>query len=197
VKVAIDDGNPKIGGRRVELSDPDPDWPAAFERERGAIEAALGSLGALRVEHIGSTAIQGIRAKPILDIMVGVQSFDFFDESRVRLETLGYDYDVNALLDDADRHVFRKGPAGPGRLRTHHLHYTVLGGKYWVRILAFREHLRVRPEVAREYEWLKIDLASKYADDGRRYTRGKGAFVRRIQDFAMKELPDKHSTAAF
>jgi len=121
--------------------------------------------------------------------MVGVQTYDLFDVIRERLESLDYDYDEDALQGDPGRHVFRKGPNDPGRLRTHHLHLTLLGSAYWIRILAFRDYLRARPRVAAEYEHLKTDLAQRYANDGHTYTREKGEFVRRVEAVAIRESP--------
>jgi GrpB-like predicted nucleotidyltransferase (UPF0157 family) len=173
--------------RRVELREPDPAWASAYERERTVIESALAGLGLRRIEHIGSTAVPGIRAKPIIDIMVGVETYDLFDVIRGRLESLGYEYDENALTDDPGRHVFRKGLRDPTQLRSHHLHLTLLGSPYWMRILAFRDWLRAHPEVARDYERLKIGLAERFANDGRAHTRQKGEFVRRVEAMAMTE----------
>ena len=172
--------------RRVELSGPDPSWPTAYAGERAAIAEVLGTL-ARGIEHIGSTSIPGIRAKPILDVMVGVGSFNQFEDCRSRLEAMGYVYDPLAMQDDPDRRVFRRGPADQMLPRTHHLHMTRFGGWYWRRILAFRDHLRRNPRVATDYERLKIDLAERFREDGRRYTAGKGAFVREIQAIALKE----------
>lgn len=182
--------NPRVPGKRVELRRPDPTWAEVFEREARAILAALSPLGPIRVEHIGSTAVAGIRAKPVIDIMVGVESYARFDDYRGRLESLHYDYDERALHDDPDRHVFRKGPQPP-QLRTHHLHFTLWGGRYWVRILAFRDYLRAHASVAEEYERLKAELADRFAEDSRSYTRGKGAFVRRVQAIAMERTSQR------
>jgi GrpB-like predicted nucleotidyltransferase (UPF0157 family) len=163
-----------------------------FERERDAISANLSALGTLRVEHIGSTSIGAIRAKPIIDIMVGVSSYEPFEEYCVRFGALGYDYDVNALRDDPSRHVFRKGPADRDRPRTHHVHFTLLGCKYWVRILAFRDYLVANTDVAREYEKLKARLAVAYPGNVQSYTRGKSAFVRRIEETATLLLSERN-----
>ena len=98
------------------------------------------------------------------------------------LESLGYEYDALALRDDPSRHVFRKGSRD---LRTHHVHVTRQGSYYWRRLLAFRDYLREHPDVAGEYEQLKVRLAAAHPTDGRAYVRGKGEFVRRVQQRAM------------
>jgi GrpB-like predicted nucleotidyltransferase (UPF0157 family) len=171
-----------LRSHRVALVGPDRAWRKAFDLECVEILATIDGRAAIQVEHIGSTSIAGIRAKPIIDILLGIRDAAALTVVRQNLEALGYEYDVAALNDDPERHVFRKGPR---ELRTHQVHVTLVGGFYWNRILAFRDYLREHPEVAREYEQLKMHLAATHANDGRAYTHGKGSFVRRVQAVAL------------
>lgn len=175
--------------RRVELSEPELDWGLAYEREREAIYSAFGGLGSVNIEHIGSTAIAGIRAKPIIDIIVGVDRFDSLRVIRARLGSLGYVFDEVASAVEPGRYVFRKGPDNPVDPRTHHLHLTLFGDAPWTRLIAFRDYLHGNPSVAREYERLKVDLAQRFADDGNSYTREKGEFVRHVEALANWRRP--------
>lgn len=167
-------------GRRVLLVEPDDTWRHHFQIERTALERIFGGRD-VTVEHIGSTAIGTIRSKPVLDILVGVSGFAGFDEWLRGLHSLEYEYDAEAERTEPLRKVFRKGPK---HLRTHHLHLTVMGGRYWERILAFRDYLVVHVDVAREYEALKAELASRFPNDGRAYTAGKAEFVHRVEALA-------------
>jgi len=116
---------------------------------------------------------------------VGVETFLRLGEIQARLAQIGYDYDPAASTSEPNRHVFRKGPAASEQLRTHHLHLALINGPPWVRLLAFRDHLRAFPDVASQYEKMKTELARKFEDDGDSYTREKGAFVRRVEDIAL------------
>ena len=133
------------------------------------------------IEHVGSTAVAGLPAKPVIDIMVGVPDYDRLQEIGVALERLGYLRDAAAEQDEPARKVFRKGPADPRQLRSHHLHLTVRGGRYWCRLLAFRDQLRRDPVAAAEYAAVKASLLHTCAGDSRAYTRGKTDVVRRIE----------------
>ena len=158
-------------GEAVEIVAYDPAWPAEFEHERALIARALGDL-MLGIEHVGSTAVAGLGAKPIIDIMIAVH--DLADGERcVRpLEALGYEY---------------RGDAGiPGRLffarptprpRTHHLNMVEQGSDFWHRLLLFRDYLRDHPQEADRYYRLKVRLAAQFRDDRVGYTEAKTKFI--------------------
>ena len=163
----------------------DEAWPALFDQERALIERALGSW-AQGIEHVGSTAVPGLAAKPILDIMVGVGSLRGAEQYLQPLEQLGYEC---------------RGEAGvPGRLflrkgdpRSHHLHVTESESEFWERHLSFRNYLRAHPETAREYARLKHYLAERFRTDRTAYTEAKTAFisevVRRATEDERNQLP--------
>jgi GrpB-like predicted nucleotidyltransferase (UPF0157 family) len=178
-------GPPAFDGRRwsnaaadvVALAPADPTWPARFAAEADAIRAALGAAAAgVTVEHVGSTAVAGLAAKPVIDLLLippdGVWPRDAFVAA---LPALGYAF----WADDPDpEHLFFvKGMPPYGTGRTHHVH--VRPRARAAPVLAFRDHLRARPDAARAYEALKRALAAAHPTDREAYTRGKDAFVAR------------------
>ena len=161
----------------------DPTWPARFEQERAALEDAIGEWIVGGIHHVGSTAVPGLDAKPIIDILAGVRDLE---ESRACFEPLaqlGYMY--APYLPD-EMHWFCK--PHPSR-RTHHLHLVPTGSNRYRDELAFRDRLRSDPEVAAEYAALKHTLAERHRDDREAYTEAKGAFVRAVLDLRSFEHP--------
>lgn len=151
----------------VELKDHDPAWREEFMRERGRLASILGA-DALRIDHVGSTAVPGLRAKPIIDIMVSVERMepDFFTR---RLAILDY---VHMPIDGEGRLFFRKGMP-----RTHHLHLVLDGSEEFRKHILFRDLLMAYPEEAKEYAALKEELVQRFKDDREAYTNGKEAFI--------------------
>ncbi len=155
----------------------DASWPQAFAAARLGAEAALGPL-AYAIEHIGSTAVAGLSAKPVIDLLAGLVTFD---SSRAPLPSLlaaGWQFptDLNETLDGR-RFYMRTGASG---VRTHHLHLVAYDGPLWLGYLQFRDALRSSPALAREYETLKLALADRFRDDRERYTASKTDFVTRV-----------------
>ncbi len=166
----------------IALVDYDPLWPQNFAEESGHIRAALGD-SVVAVEHFGSTAVPGLSAKPIIDLLVAVRSLAEARERAIpALEALGYSY----WRDDPapDRMFLVKGlpPKGP---RTHHVHIVEPGTSYSPRLgeftfmdrLLFRDALRADPEEAKRYAALKRDLAERFPGDREAYTDGKTEYV--------------------
>lgn len=149
-------------------------WAAAFERERAEIAAALGE-HALGIEHVGSTSIPNVPAKPILDILVGIQDFDEVRACVALMTRLGYAYRGENGIPR--RHYFVKGDP-----RTHHVHMVEVQSKTWKGTLRFRDLLRTQPHVASEYARAKERLARTYADDREGYQREKDKVVESILD---------------
>ncbi len=172
-------------GRIVRLAEPDNHWAELYQLELAHLRRVFTDESA-SIEHVGSTAIGTIRAKPTLDILVGVNGYGRFDKWREGLLLLGYDHDPRAEEAEPSRKVFRKGPV---ELRTHHLHVTLMGGPYWRRLIAFRDYLTVNDVLAREYQALKDDLAMRFPNDGRAYTAAKADFVRRVDALALRVGP--------
>lgn len=160
----------------VVIADYSPDWPVQFERERDAIIAVLAPLPVC-VEHIGSTSVPGMRAKPIIDIMVGGPSLEAFESRRDALARLGYEYlpEMRALMPD--NRFFAK-PALPPR--QFHLHAVEIDSEFWRDHIVFRDLLRSDPRLAAEYVELKSELASQFASEPKQYTLAKGPFINAV-----------------
>jgi len=148
----------------------DPAWPATFERLRDRIAAALGDL-AVGIEHIGSTAVPGLDAKPVIDIDVVIRHAEDLDEVASRLAALGY-----TRLGDLGiigREAFRATP----NLPRHHLYVCAAGSAPLQAHLTLRDALRAHPELAAKYAALKRELAERFRDDRDSYTEGKTPFI--------------------
>ena len=165
----------------VELHDYHPDWARQFEDEKNKITDAIGD-EIIGIEHIGSTSIKGLGAKPIIDMMVGVKELDRVDILVKPLAKIEYEYVPKSEFKD--RRFFRKGLWGNG---TCHLHICEFEGNEWYEKLLFRNYLRAHPETAEEYYALKKELASKYKYDRPTYTKNKGSFIKAIIQKAIVE----------
>jgi GrpB-like predicted nucleotidyltransferase (UPF0157 family) len=147
----------------------DPEWPHIFEAIRAAVSRALGGL-ALDIEHVGSTAVPGLPAKPIVDIDVIVRPVDVVNAIRC-LAQIGYVHEGD--LGVPGREVFIR-PAGTP---AHHLYVCPVGSPTLRAHLRFRDYLRANPAAAGEYAALKRTLASEVGDDPTAYTARKGTFI--------------------
>jgi GrpB-like predicted nucleotidyltransferase (UPF0157 family) len=151
----------------------DPGWVKRFESERVALEGAIGEWVVGGVHHVGSTAVPGLEAKPIVDVLAGVRDLEESRECFEPLAQLGYVY--APYLPD-EMHWFCK--PDPSH-RTHHLHLVPVGSPRYHDELAFRDRLRRDPELAAEYAALKRGLANRFANDREAYTDAKADFIRR------------------
>ncbi|MBS7638226.1 GrpB family protein [Candidatus Bathyarchaeota archaeon] len=162
----------------VVLVDYDPLWPLLYEEERAQILDAVGEI-VLAVEHIGSTAIPGMVAKPIIDLMAGVKGLREAEMCITPLRGLGY-LDVTPLPGGPEiyewYYCLGKGVHSVG----YHLHLVRYGGRHWEDHIIFREYLRSHPEVAEDYGRLKRRLATLYGLDRRSYTEGKTCFIEEV-----------------
>lgn len=155
----------------IVLAAPSPDAKQRFQEERLRIAIALGRLP-IAIEHIGSTAIPGIQAKPVIDILVGLRELPL-DPAVAPLVAIGYEHVEGAGAPD--RLYFRRGAP-----RSHHVHVVLHDGPAWRRHIIFRDWLNLHPDMAREYEALKLDLAARFPDDRAAYASGKDPFVERV-----------------
>ena len=173
-----------IGLKRgaVRLVPYQPAWKELFREEAARLRQALGDR-ALFIEHVGSTAIEGMDAKPIIDILIAARDLDDAMGLVPPIEALGYKHKEDD--DVPERIFFRRGPP-PGR-RTHHLSLAEPTSGYWQRHVLFRDYLLAHPETAQEYRQLKRKLASRYPEDRASYTAGKRGFVERILQLAKSE----------
>jgi GrpB-like predicted nucleotidyltransferase (UPF0157 family) len=162
--------------RIVEIVDYDPGWPAAFALEKAQLLSALSPM-AIQVFHIGSTAVPGLAAKPIIDLMIEVPDLAELDARTPELLALGYV--AKGENGIAGRRYFHKG----GVQRSHHLHAYRSGDANLIRQLAFRDYLRHHAELAAAYARLKRGLAATFRNDTMAYQRGK-------EDFLQKHVQD-------
>jgi GrpB-like predicted nucleotidyltransferase (UPF0157 family) len=160
--------------KSVELVAHRKEWKTLFEREEKLLRSALGDY-ARAIEHIGSTAIPKLVAKPIIDILIGVDDLSEVEKYLPELSQIGYEYRGEAGI--AGRRYFRKGTFA---VSTHHLSIVEKGGEIWRRHILFRNYLRANREAARAYNELKKQLAIKFKDRREDYTNGKTAFVEEI-----------------
>ena len=158
----------------VEIADYDQNWPAKFGSELELLKPMLAPWLAGDIVHIGSTAVPGLAAKPVIDMMAPVTSLDASRPAIAALATLDYCY---APYKESEMHWFCKPSPG---FRTHHLHLVPVGSPLWDERLRFRDALRNRPELAAEYAALKRELAERFRLDREAYTEAKTAFVRRV-----------------
>jgi len=156
----------------VRLIEYTPLWADLYREEEEHIMAAIGHL-IIDLQHIGSTSIPGIKAKPILDMMAGVAQLDKALVCQAPLEAIGYDYIAEAGI--ANDYVFGKGVA-----RTHYLHVVEYGGAKWTDHLRFRDRLRNDPELAQAYEKLKEELSQKFNDSRAKYHDAKSKFITEV-----------------
>lgn len=157
----------------------DPRWLDAAKGEGNRIAGACGSV-VQRVEHIGSTSVAGLIAKPVLDLMPVLRSFEDGFACVEPMRAMGYWYAGDFGIPG--RHLFVKGSP-----RTHHVHMLVEGSKEAVRHVAVREVLRAEPQFLARYAALKEKLAAAYGDDREGYSNAKAAFMREI--FAHAGVP--------
>jgi len=165
---------------RIEVAAADPGWAQRFAEEADTLRRAL-QLPDLAIEHIGSTAVPGLDAKPIIDMLL-LPPPDYDRRSLIEpLERLGYQYWREN--PKPERMFFVKGMPPFGNGRTHHVH--LMEPDEVQRRLAFRDWLRSHPEDARRYAELKHELASRFPTDREAYTDGKSEVIAQILDQAL------------
>jgi len=166
--------------RIIEVVPYQPNWPYLYRQEARQIAAALGGEIVL-IHHIGSTAIPGIMAKPVIDCLIEVRDIEQVDAYNEAMITLGYDpRGENGI---SGRRYFNKLR---GNTHTHHLHIFQVGHPEINRHLDFRDYLRAHPAKAQAYSQLKASLAQNYRYDASAYTDAKSAFVRDIDQCASE-----------
>jgi GrpB-like predicted nucleotidyltransferase (UPF0157 family) len=158
------------GGDPIAVLPYDPRWPALFDAEAVRLAGVLGET-AVRIEHIGSTAVRGLAAKPVIDIQISVSALDPATPYAAQLEGLGYGNwrDVH----EPDHRFCRDEP------RRHHVHLVVAGGDIEPVRPLFRDYLTANPQIAEDYAVLKIRAAATHGHDRDAYTLSKGKFIHR------------------
>ena len=166
--------------RQIAVVPYDPLWPDAFEAEAAAVGRALGG-NLLEVHHIGSTAIPGIHAKPVIDVLAVVSDVEMLDRDAERMAALGYE--AMGEFGIAGRRYFRRDNAAGQR--THQVHAFRAGSPHVGRHLAFRDFMRAHPALAARYGELKQKLAEAFPNDIDAYMDGKDGFIKDMQARAL------------
>jgi len=160
----------------------DPAWREQFEHARREIVDVLMGL-AVRIEHVGSTAVPGLGARRGIDILIGLDEGSGVAACVERLQRIGFHHHFSK---PDWTHLSRPGCK---------LHLTSLGSCRWSELLLFRDYLRRHPEAASAYHQIKQDLADRHGANGRRYVEGKTAFVRSVVDLARREDSSEGATS--
>ena len=168
--------------KSVGLAPHRAEWKTLFESEANLLREAAGKY-AVAIEHIGSTAVSGLVAKPIIDILVGVQKLEDAEKCIAPLTEIGYEYRGEQGI--AGRFYFRKGTA---EVSTHHLHMVEITSDFWRTHLLFRDYLRQHPNAAQDYGKLKRELSVKYKNNRPAYTEAKATFIESILKKAVASL---------
>lgn len=168
--------------RKIYIADYSADWPALFEKERNLIQKAIGDV---HIEHTGSTAIDGLGAKPVIDMMGVVHHLDDALQYVEKMEALGYKYIPELEVQIPDRRFFQKRIDD---VPVCHISFTEKDNDFYTRQILFRDYLRRHPEAVREYEKIKKELAKEHVDNFDTYNTGKTAFILSIIEDAKKEM---------
>jgi len=169
--------NMKIIGlenEKVKLSPYNPVWEKLYKKEEKILIPVIERYR-LDIEHIGSTSILGAKAKPIIDIAVGVKNLKDGERLIKPLKKLGYECKHDASIEK--RYFFTKGGENH---TTHHLHIVKFNSKLWKNQIIFRDYLRKNKKIVKKYNELKEELAEKYKNDRKKYVAGKDKFIKSI-----------------
>ncbi|MDP5274198.1 GrpB family protein [Chengkuizengella axinellae] len=166
----------------VILSKYTSEWEKEYNHEKEKITRVLRPIQ-IGIEHIGSTSVPGLKAKPTIDIMVGIKDLKDLNQTyKDELKNIGYEYVHHP--DFQERLFLRKGKWRAG---THHLHVYKHNGSHWLSNLLFKNYLIKHPKVLRKYQLLKEQLSDVHKNDRVQYTKAKEPFILNIIELAKKE----------
>ncbi len=168
----------------VELSEYTPVWSEEYQSEEKLLKKVLGNK-IKEIHHIGSTSIKGLKAKPVIDILIVIDSLNEISEIEEILKP--YDYENRGQQGVADRYFFAKGPEDA---RSHYIHFVEPNSNTYYNQVYFKRYLLEHPEYIKEYCNLKQELAVKYANERPKYTQGKNEFITSIIKLAKEEYDD-------
>ncbi len=166
----------------VKLCPYDSEWAQHYEKEKVILEKVLEGI-ALDIQHVGSTSIIGLSAKPIIDIAVAVKDEEVMKSTIDILAKAGYD--VKDSIAEKGEVLARKGSPD---CRTHYIHVEVIGTKKWVNHILFRDYLRKYPEYVQQYQDIKEKLSTQFANDRKVYTKSKNDFIEKVMILAKEEF---------
>ena len=165
--------------RKVEARDYNEKWIQMFREEAEKLNLVFGS-EIIHIHHIGSTAVPGLKAKPIIDLMPVVKDISHVDQYNKKMQEIGYEpKGENAIVN---RRYFQKG----GNKRSHHVHIYQIGSCEITRHLAFRDYLIAHPDEMKKYGTFKHNLAHQFPYDISSYIEGKDAFVKEMERKALE-----------
>lgn len=171
--------------QHITITEYNPNWPEIFEAEAQLIGAILGE-NCVAIHHIGSTAVEGLRAKPIIDIMPVVKNVEEVDQTAKEFQKIGYEY--LGEFGIAGRRYLRKG----GDERTHQIHiFEQSNTKDIQRHLAVRDYLRSHPDAVEEYGSIKAKLAEEFPYDIESYCQSKDEFVKELERKSLSWMKGK------
>ena len=168
-----------MNDRKIEVVEYDPHWAILFNTEKEMLQEAIGC-AALNIEHIGSTAVLGLAAKPVIDILVEVSSLQALNTKDKNFESLGYE--VKGENGIEGRRYFQKG----GSQRTHHVHVFQTGHEGLIRHRAFKAYLIAYPEIMKEYGEIKKQAANDCQNDIALYMSMKNEFIQKHEKLAVR-----------
>jgi GrpB-like predicted nucleotidyltransferase (UPF0157 family) len=177
----------RVISEKVDISHYDPQWPVLFENEKKHLLSCLPQGLITRIEHFGSTAVPGLCAKPIVDLLVEVKSLEETKQKVAPiLESQGYDYFWRPSFGDdvPPFYAFFIKRDAQGQ-RTHHIHMIEADFEHWDKLF-FRDYLREFSDVAGEYQKIKMELSEKFHGDRIKYTNAKTDFIVRITKIAKE-----------
>lgn len=166
----------------VKLEEYNNNWVNEYEEEKELLLNVIGDK-IKEIHHIGSTSIAGVKAKPIIDIMIVLNSFDEIQEIEKILTK--YDYSNRGKQGIDDRYFF---PKGPDDARTHYIHFTLENSNTYYNQLYFKNYLIKHKEYIEMYNELKEELAVLYKDERSKYTKGKADFIENVIKLAKEEF---------
>ncbi|MDN3691235.1 GrpB family protein [Chryseobacterium tructae] len=199
---------------KVTFEKYNPSWKTQFESIKNELEESIGFLNP-EIEHIGSTSVEGLSAKPIIDIMIGVKDESELNQIPLLLQGKNYVYYEKYNEDMPYRRFFIKlvdtpqdlgfpeiinsGDEIPEELHNHHLriahiHTIPVSSEHWIRHIAFRDYLRTHPEVKEGYQKLKEELSTMEWFDGNDYNEGKDPFIKREEKNAVQWYLNSHKS---
>ena len=165
----------------VELEEYNSNWKSDYLSEEVLLKEVLGDK-ILEIHHVGSTSIPGLKAKPVIDILVVIESLEQIAEIEELLSE--YDYSNRGQQGVSDRYFFAKGPEDA---RTHYIHFVEPKSNTYYNLVLFKRYLLEHPEYIKKYCDLKNELAEKYADDRKMYTASKSEFIASVISLAREE----------
>ena len=168
----------------VQLSEYNENWHDDYLKEEKLLKEVLKDY-IIEIQHVGSTSIKGLKAKPVIDILIVIKSLDEILEIEKILAE--YDYSNRGQQGVSDRYFFAKGPEDA---RTHYIHFTEPKSDTYYDLVYFKRYLLDYPEYIKKYCDLKQELAKKYADERPKYTAGKNEFIKSVINLAHEEYDD-------